>query len=168
MRALLPAPLTSLGILVAWVLLNGVTVGHWLLGAVLALGLPLAMPRLRTASLPVHAPGAALRLLAVFLRDMVVANIDVARRILGPESRIHPGYVRVPLDLRDARAVSILASIVTMTPGTLSAALESDGRVLLVHCFHLTDPEATVASIKSRYEAPLRRVFEPAGAGAAP
>jgi multicomponent K+:H+ antiporter subunit E len=99
---------------------------------------------------------------------MVVANIDVARRILGPESRIHPGYVRVPLDLRDARAVSILASIVTMTPGTLSAALESDGRVLLVHCFHLTDPEATVASIKSRYEAPLRRVFEPAGAGAAP
>lgn len=168
MRALLPAPLTSLGILVAWVLLNGVSVGHWLLGAVLALGLPLAMPRLRTASLPVHAPGAALRLLAVFLRDMVVANIDVARRILGPESRIHPGYVRVPLDLRDARAVSILASIVTMTPGTLSAALESDGRVLLVHCFHLTDPEATVASIKSRYEAPLRRVFEPAGAGAAP
>lgn len=168
MRALLPTPLTSLGILVAWVLLNGGSIGHWLLGALLAVALPLAMPRLRTPTVPLRAPGAALRLLAVFLYDMVVANIDVARRILGPESRIHPGYVRVPLELRDPRAVSILASIVTMTPGTLSAALESEGRVLLVHCFHLTDPEATVASIKSRYESPLRRVFEPAGAGAAP
>jgi multicomponent K+:H+ antiporter subunit E len=169
MRAVLPAPLTSLGILVAWVLLNGATIGHWLLGATLAIALPLAMPRLREPGpANLHAPGAALGLLGVFLYDMVVANIDVARLVLGPESRIRPGYIRVPLDLRDARAVSILASIVTMTPGTLSAALESDGRVLLVHCFHLTDPEATVAAIKSRYEAPLRRIFEPAGAGATP
>ena len=169
MRAVLPAPLSSLGIVVAWVLLNGASVGHGLLGAVLAIALPLLLPALRGASMPrLHAPGAALRLLGVFLYDMVVANIDVARRVLGPESRIHPGYIRVPLDLHDARAVAIMASIVTMTPGTLSAALESDGRVLLVHCFHLTDPEATVASIKSRYEAPLRRIFEPAGAGAAP
>ncbi|MFN7550121.1 MAG: Na+/H+ antiporter subunit E [Pseudomonadota bacterium] len=171
MRAALPAPLTSLGILVAWVLLNGASAGHALLGAALAVALPLVVPRLRVPSPSnLHAPGAAIALLGVFLYDMVVANIDVARRVLGPESRIHPGYIRVPLGLRDPRAVSILASIVTMTPGTLSAALESGGRVLLVHCFHLTDPEATVASIKLRYEAPLRRIFEPAdaGAGAAP
>jgi multicomponent K+:H+ antiporter subunit E len=151
------------------VLLNGASIGHGLLGATLAVALPLLVPRLRGAAKPrLHAPGAALGLLGVFLYDMVVANIDVARRVLGPEARIHPGYIRVPLELHDHRAIAILASIVTMTPGTLSAALESDGRVLLVHCFHLTDPEATVASIKSRYEAPLRRIFEPAGAGVAP
>lgn len=169
MRAVLPAPVTSLGILVIWLLLNGATIGHGLLGATLAIVLPLVMPRLREAGpANLHAPGAALSLLGVFLYDVLMSNIDVARRVLGPESRIHPGYIRVPLDIRDPRAVSVLASIITMTPGTLSAALEAEGRVLLVHCFHLTDPEATVASIKSRYEAPLRRIFEPAGAGATP
>lgn len=167
MRAALPAPLTSLGILLLWVLLNGASIGHALLGAILALVLPLLMPSLRApGAANLHEPGAAIGLLGVFLYDVLMSNIDVARRVLGPESRIHPGYIRVPLDVRDPRAVAILASIITMTPGTLSAALESDGRVLLVHCFHLDDAEATVASIKSRYEAPLRRIFEPAGAGA--
>lgn len=168
MHRFLPTPLTSLGIVIAWLLLNGPSLGHLLLGSVLAIVLPLVVPSLRAPTVPIHAPGTMLRLLGVFLYDMVVANVEVALRVLGPESRIRPGYIRVPLDVRDPRGISTLAAIVTMTPGTLSAALESGDRVLLVHCFHLTDPEATVTSIKSRYEAPLRRIFDAGPAGAAP
>lgn len=155
----LPAPLTSLAVFATWVLLNGASAGQALLGAVLGVVLPLAVPRLRGA-LPTFARPLELpRLAAVVGVDIVRSNIDVALRVLGPESRIRPGYVRVPLELRQPQAIAALASIVTMTPGTLSAALEDHGRTLLVHCFHLDDPEGTVASIKSRYEAPLARLF---------
>ncbi len=159
MNRLLPAPITSLGLFITWLLLNGASAGHVVLGALLALGLPLAVPRLRIAPLGLRQPSALPGRVAVVAIDIVRSNIDVARRVLGPESRIHPGYVRVPLAIHDPRAIATLASIVTMTPGTLSAALEDGGRTLLVHCFHLDDPEGTVAAIKSRYEVPLARLF---------
>lgn len=164
MSRLLPAPLTSFGLFATWLLLNGTGAGHVLLGALLALALPLVVPRLRVAPLGLRAVSALPGLAAVVALDIVRSNVDVALRVLGPESRIHPGYVRVPLAISDPRAIAALASIVTMTPGTLSAALEDGGRTLLVHCFHLDDPEGTVAAIKSRYETPLARLFGEAGA----
>jgi multicomponent K+:H+ antiporter subunit E len=168
MSRLLPAPITSLGVFVTWVLLNGASAGHLLLGALLALLLPLAVPRLRVEPLRLQRPSVLPGLCAVVALDIVRSNLDVARRVLGPESRIHPGYVRVPLSITDPRAIAALASIVTMTPGTLSAALEDGGRTLLVHCFHLDDAQGTVAAIKSRYEAPLARLFGESGAGVQP
>ena len=93
------------------------------------------------------------------LWDIVLSNVEVAGRILGREGRIHPGFVWIPLDISNPYGISALAGIITMTPGTLSAELSLDRRHLLVHCFHLEDPAATIAQIKQRYEAPLREVF---------
>ena len=66
----------------------------------------------------------------------------------------------MPLAIRDAHGVATLAGIITMTPGTLSADLTDDRRYLLVHAFNVDDEQALVASIKERYEAPLREIFE--------
>jgi multicomponent K+:H+ antiporter subunit E len=93
------------------------------------------------------------------LGDIVLSNIEVARRILGRESRIHPAFVWIPLDITNPHGIAALAGIITMTPGTLSAELSPDNRHLLVHCFHLDDAEATIAQIKQRYESPLREIF---------
>jgi len=105
-------------------------------------------------------PGTALRLGLVVLWDIVVSNVEVARRILGAESRMKPAFVWVPLAIRDPHGIAALAGIITMTPGTLSSDLSEDGRHLLVHALHVDDAQALVASIKSRYEAPLMRIFE--------
>ena len=93
------------------------------------------------------------------LWDIVLSNIEVARRILGPERAITPGFLWLPLDLTNLHGITALASIITLTPGTLSAELSEDRRHLLVHCFNLRDAEATVAAIKQRYEAPLKEIF---------
>ena len=55
--------------------------------------------------------------------------------------------------------ITALASIITLTPGTVSAELTPDQRHLLVHCFNLHDAQATIATIKTRYEAPLKEIF---------
>ena len=88
-----------------------------------------------------------------------MSNIEVARRILGPESALRPGFVRVPIVLTDPQAIATLAGIITMTPGTLTCAVAPDGRSLLVHALHLEDADALVAEIKSRYEQPLMEIF---------
>jgi multicomponent K+:H+ antiporter subunit E len=151
----------------AWLLLNQtVAPGHLLLGLVLALVLARlpggATPRPSEAGRRglLRRPAVAARLAAIVLHDIVVANVQVARRILGPLGELDPQFVWVPLDVRRPRSISLLAGIVTMTPGTLSAELSDDRRHLLVHGLDIDDPDALVAEIKARYEAPIRELFE--------
>ena len=161
MSRLLPSPLTSAVLFVAWLLLNGsASTGHLLLAALLAIAIPLAAAPVRGERARIRHPGAAMRLAMVVLWDIVVSNVEVARRILGPESRLKPAFVWVPLSIRDPHGIAALAGIITLTPGTLSSDLSEDQRHLLVHALHVDDAQALVASIKSRYEAPLMHIFE--------
>lgn len=158
---LVPAPLLSLVLFVSWLLLNNaLDPAHLLLAAVLALAIPWFTEPLRPEKPRLRRWGTAAKLALVVLWDIVLANIEVARRILGPESAIRPRFVWVPLSIRDPHGIVTLAGIVTMTPGTLSSDLSDDRRWLLVHAFNVDDEAALVATIKRRYEAPLREIFE--------
>jgi multicomponent K+:H+ antiporter subunit E len=93
----------------------------------------------------------------------VIANLQVAAIILGPLSRLRPAFVRVPLDLRTDFAVTVLASTVTLTPGTVSVEIEDDGngrRRLIVHVLRCLDADDMVRTIKERYERRLREILE--------
>lgn len=160
-RRLLPAPLLSAVLWLSWLMLNeSASVGHLLLGAALAVVIPWFTERFRPERPRPRALAVALRLALVVLGDIVKSNFIVARQVLGPEERVRPGFVWVPLDLRDPHAIVTLAGIITLTPGTLSSELSDDCRHLLVHAFHVEDADALVADIKQRYEAPLREIFE--------
>jgi multicomponent K+:H+ antiporter subunit E len=159
MRALLPRPVASLAVAALWLLLNGVSNGQFVLAIALALVIPRVLPAPAIPAARLAAPLTAIRLTLVVLYDIVKANIEVALRILGPESRIRPSYVWVPLDIASPQGIAVFASIITMTPGTLSCEISEDRRWLLVHAFHAPDAPAVVAEVKSRYEAPLREIF---------
>jgi multicomponent K+:H+ antiporter subunit E len=100
------------------------------------------------------------RLLLVVLWDIVVSNITVARLVLGPMSRLQPAWITVPLALSHPTAISLLASIITTTPGTVSCTIDEQGRYILVHALNCSDPAQMVADIKMRYERPLLVIFE--------
>jgi len=160
-KRLLPAPLLSATLFLTWLLLNStVDPAHLVLAAALAVVVPWFTEALRPERPRVRRPLAIVRLGLVVLWDIVLSNIDVARRILGPESAIKPRFVWVPLSLSDPHAILSLAGIITMTPGTLSADLSADRRYLLVHAFNVDDEAALIAQIKARYEAPLKEIFE--------
>ena len=160
MSRLLPSPPLSVAVFVLWLLLVGdFSLGQLALAALMALLLPLLAGLLQ----PERARFGRTRTILVLSRrvlwDMLLSNIEVARRILGPERALTPGFIWVPLDLQNIHGITALASIITLTPGTLSAELTEDRRHLLVHAFNLKDADATVAEIKSRYEAPLKEIF---------
>ena len=102
-----------------------------------------------------------LRFLGVVLYDILVANITVARLILAGRKHVSPAFVTVPLALRSDLGISLLANTVSLTPGTVSAWLSPDRTRLVVHGLRVDDPDALIAQIKRRYEAPLKEVFEP-------
>lgn len=103
--------------------------------------------------------GLAAWLLLVFLRDMLVANFSVALRVIRSNRRLRPAFVEVPLTLKDEFTIAILAAMITLTPGTVSADVSPDRSQLFVHVLDTDDPAAIVASIKQRYEARLLRIF---------
>jgi multicomponent K+:H+ antiporter subunit E len=161
MRRLLPHPLLSAILVVLWLLLvNQLTFGHLLLGAFLGWVIPLFTARFWPEAVKVRRPLVLLRFLSVVLYDILVANVAVARLILGPPERIQPGFLEMPLRLRSEIAISLLANTISLTPGTVSAFLSADRRCLIVHSLHATDPDAVLATIRERYETPLKEILE--------
>jgi multicomponent K+:H+ antiporter subunit E len=157
----LPSPKMSVVLLVVWLALNNtVHPAHIVLGAILAIAVPALLKPLWPAPVRFAKPGKALALFLGVLRDIVVSNIEVARRILGPENAIQPRFVWYPLQLKEPRAIATLAGIITMTPGTLTSDITPDRRYLLIHAFNVTDEAALIADIRARYEVPLHEIFE--------
>ncbi|MBL8324001.1 MAG: Na+/H+ antiporter subunit E [Rubrivivax sp.] len=163
-RAMWPSPLISALLFVAWPVLNqSWSLGQLLLGLALAWALPWWAQRLRSDKPRIGRPGVILKLGLTVLKDIVTSNIEVARLILGPEQRIRPAFLWLPLSITDAHGIVALAGIITMTPGTLSADIAPDRRHLLIHAFDVGDDAAAqaalIATIKARYEAPLLEIF---------
>jgi len=156
----LPQPLFSLFLWLVWLLLaNSLHPGHIVLGGVLALLLPLFTSGFWPDRPCIRRPLAFFGYLAVFLWDIIVANLAVARLILGPVRRLRPAFIALPLDLKNDFAITVLAHSISLTPGTVSSKISEDRRSLLVHVLDLEDEALLVRRIKQRYEAPLKEIF---------
>lgn len=155
-----PRPLFSAFLVVLWLLLvNSLAVGQLLLG----IGFGLTIPFLTHAFWPEQArisrPLPLLKYFLVLLRDILWSNLVVAWRILGPSRKLTPGFFTFPLELDDDFAITILASTISLTPGTVTTHYDAEGRTLLIHALHLEDEAGAIAEIKRRYEQPLREIF---------
>ena len=151
----------AFGLLVCWLLLAGdFSPGNVLLGSVLAIGIEWYARSFSEGPERTVRLGGVPWLVGVVLWDVVVANLQVARRTLGPLSGLRPRFVTVPLDLTDRTAIALLGAIITTTPGTVTASLSPDRRSFLVHGLVVENEESLVRTIKLRYERPLKEIFE--------
>ncbi|WP_164019642.1 Na+/H+ antiporter subunit E [Pyxidicoccus trucidator] len=162
MRRLLPSPVLSVALLLLWILLmQSVSAGTLVLGAVLAVFWPAVTARLRPAQVRLRKPLVMVRLLGRVILEMLRSNGQVARAILTQRSsNIRSGFVLVPLELKDPNGLAVLAMIVTFTPGTAWAQLSADNRVLLLHVLAIQSEADLVALIQQRFERPLKEIFE--------
>lgn len=159
-RRWLPQPLLSGVLLLTWLLVsNSIAPGHILLGALIGWAIPLFTRSFWPHPPRLLRPLALLRLLGIVLIDILVANFNVARLILGRRESLRPGFLEVRLELTDPFAITMLTSIISLTPGTVSAQVSEDRSIAWIHTLHTADPEAEVDRIKQRYERPLREIF---------
>lgn len=162
MKKFLPHPIITPALTLVWLLLNNsFAPGHIVLGLLLGWAIPRLTIDFWPDTVRIHKPAALLRLFGVFMWDILVANLNVARLVLAGPKHIRPAFVAVPLDMDHAFAISLLANIISLTPGTVSAQLSEDRRSLWVHALDTDNPDALIAEIKTRYEAPLKEAFTP-------
>jgi multicomponent Na+:H+ antiporter subunit E len=127
-------------IVAVWTALWGdVSVANLVGGALVAAFLLAAVrPPARRVHRRVHA-GAAARYGARFVRDLVVATLEVAGQVFWPVERLRPSVVAVPMASRDPGLLALVANTVTLTPGTLTLDVDADAGVLWVHVLHLRE-----------------------------
>ena len=161
-KRLLPHPGLTILLTIIWVLLqNSPSLGAFVFGLLMGLIVPIITapywpdrPRLKR-------PLRVLEYVVVVIWDILVANVVVAWTILFKSNRsINSIWVSVPLDLRTPEAITALAGTITLTPGTVSADLSSEGHSLLVHALDARDAGEVSDTIKSRYERRLKEIFE--------
>lgn len=161
MKRLLPHPGLTLLLVTMWMLvLNSLSMGGFLLGLFFAIVVPLFTapfwpdrPQMRLG-LPL------LGYAFLVLWDIVVANFEVARLILFRRNRdFRSCWLSIPLELRSAEAITLLAGTISLTPGTVSTDISTDGRHLLVHALDTGDPAGEITRIKTRYERRLLEIF---------
>jgi multicomponent K+:H+ antiporter subunit E len=158
---LMPQPVISVALLVTWLLMNnGISAALLLSGIVLAVVLPLGTQHYWPEYVRTVRVWPLIRLIAVVIHDIVIANLRMVVLILGPKSRLRPTFVEVPVSVQHPFAITLFASIISLTPGTVSANLSGDRRRLLVHDIDVEDAESAIHRMKSRYERPLMEIFE--------
>lgn len=161
MRRLVPFPIISVSLLGFWLLLNRtLSPGQILLGSAVALVCGWGLAALQPPKAHPRRPGRILRLSALVLADIVRSNIAVARVILGPKRKERtPGFVEIPLELRDPYGLAALACIITSTPGTLWVDFNEASGILTIHVLDLVEKSEWIGLIKGRYERRLMEIF---------
>ena len=76
-----------------------------------------------------------------------------------PQQRMRPAIVAIPLDVRRDFEITLLANLITLTPGTLSLDVSSDKRVLYVHSMYVDDIDAFRREIKNGFERRVKELF---------
>jgi multicomponent Na+:H+ antiporter subunit E len=150
-----PAVVRAVGFLVVWIVLTGGNPADLGAGAVAALAATWASLRLLPPSTSRMQLSAFARLVLRFLRQSVVAGVDVARRALDPRLPLHPGFVVYPVGLPRGPARHVFTTLMSLLPGTVPTGADARSQ-LLVHCL---DSEQPVAAQLAAEEAVFARVI---------
>lgn len=154
-----PHPFVSVVVAGSWLILShSLDASDLLLAAIQAIIIPKLLQNFITRT-PNIDWKTATHLFFVVLRDVVVSNFVVAKLVLGSTDKLEPKWFRVPLNTQHEQVNSLLAMIITTTPGTVSAGIDQERGDILVHALSCGDPQAEIDQIKQRYEAPLLKIF---------
>ncbi|MCA1300828.1 Na+/H+ antiporter subunit E [Stappia indica] len=98
-------------------------------------------------------------LAVLFVYELVLSALRVARIVLTPKIELSPGIIAYPLTVDRDFEITMLANLITLTPGTLSVDVSEDRKVLYVHCLDVPDPQATIDDIKNGFERKILEAF---------
>jgi multicomponent K+:H+ antiporter subunit E len=162
MSRLFPYPLLAVSLLVMWLLLQqSLSPGHLLLGCGIALIASRATSALKPGVPGVRRVDKIVKLVWLVTMDVIRSNVAVTRIILFRRPRKQTtGFVVVPLRLTDTFGLTILAAIVTATPGSAWIEYDATRSTVLIHVLDLVDEETWIRTLKSRYETLLMEIFE--------
>ena len=95
----------------------------------------------------------------VFIKALILSNLDVARRVISPALPINPGIVEFKTQLKTNFGKMVLANSITLTPGTLTIDVIDD--VFYIHWIDVqtTNPEDAFTHLAESFEKILLKIY---------
>ncbi len=155
---------TFLVLFTIYILLAGFYVQELMLGGIVSLVLTFILAKLVNYTIDYRFPVKLLvfifAYLPIFTWQLVLSNIDVAKRVLSPKIPLNPGFVKIKTDLKGDFAKLTLANSITLTPGTLSVDINDD--YIYVHTVDVKGktPEENREIISGKFEKLLGVIFK--------
>lgn len=145
---------------VAWAAVTGsFTVLNLAFGFILG-GISLLLIRDQVSALSHFRRAAGAILLAfTFVWELVKSSVNVAIIVLSPGRKLEPAIIAFPLSVESDAEITLLANMITLTPGTLSMDVSDDRSILYIHSIHAPDPASVISDIKGSFEAQIIRVL---------
>lgn len=101
-----------------------------------------------------------LRLLILFAKELVLSGLQVAWLAVQPRLRLRPGFIAYPLTVVSDAQITLLASLITLTPGTLSVDVSDDRKTLYIHALDVGDRETLIGRIAAGFETQVLRALK--------
>ena len=143
----------NLSLAFIWCLLqNEISLRQFIIGYLVGAGIMLLFVRAFHDELYFRKVGLGLRLLGFFVKELLVANWAVTKQVLSPRPNVRAGIIAYPLELQNDILITLLANMITLTPGTLSVEVAPDRRFLFIHVLDIADIEEEKRKIKDGFE----------------
>ena len=139
--------LINIVIAIIWTFLqNNYSIASFLFGYAIGLFLLFMLRRFLVSDFYFTRVWSFIKLIFLFLKELVKANIDVINLFsLNPNlSNYHPGIVAVPTKLETNLEITLLASLISLTPGTIAMDFSDDNKIIYIHSIHIADKEEMI------------------------
>ena len=100
-----------------------------------------------------------LSLVLLFIYELVLSSVKVAKLVLSPKMDLKPGIFAYPLKVDRDAEITLLANLITLTPGTLSVDVSEDRRMLYVHALDCSAPDQAREDIADGFERKILEAF---------
>ncbi|GGF07371.1 Na(+)/H(+) antiporter subunit E [Halobacillus andaensis] len=99
-----------------------------------------------------------IKLIMLFVRELLLSNIDIVKLAYKPKLDIQPGIFALPIDLKSNWEITLLANLISLTPGTLSLEVSEDYSKIYIHAMDIPDVEQSIKDIKETFEKAIMEV----------
>lgn len=104
---------------------------------------------------------AIIKLGLIFNRELILSNISVLLLVIRPKLNIHPMIFALPTELEQDWEITLLSSLITLTPGTMVLNVSDDQNTLYIHAIDVDDVDDAINSIKNSFEKAIMEVSRP-------
>lgn len=142
-----------------WMFLSSnYSLSRFIIGYLLGLLVILALRRFFKTRLYIGRVWAIVKLTLLFLKELIMANIAVLVLVLKPKLQMQPAFFKYDTELTEEWELTLLSSMITLTPGTVVVHVSDDSKSLFIHAIDSNDIQETIDSIKNSFEKAILEV----------
>lgn len=151
--------LLNLMLTFVWMFLqNDWTLGGLIVGFVLGMLIVGAFRRFFSTPFYMRKVWAIIRLVLLFIKELFLSSFTVAWQTVSPKLNFRPGIFAYSTELESDWEVTLLACLISLTPGTLTLEVSQDKRSLYIHAMDIKDVDEHIEQIRNTFETAILEV----------